>query len=91
MEAFVVSGVSSALIDASSNAFMFYSSGILSANSGCHHLIGNFWVALVGYYTSSLSTPYWTIQNSWGTGWGEQGYANIAIDTFNGTPGVCGV
>ena len=90
MQAFVVNGVSSALISASSNAFMFYSSGILSANSGCSGY-GNFWVALVGYYTSSLSTPYWTIQNSWGTGWGEQGYANIAITTTNGTPGVCGV
>jgi len=70
---------------------MFYTSGILSANSGCWGY-GNFYVALVGYYTSSLSsTPYWTVQNSWGTGWGEQGYANIAITTTNGTPGVCGV
>ena len=62
-------GVGSALVAASSKAFIFYSSGILTANSGCNG-DGNFWVAIVGYYESTLSTSYFTIQNSWGTDWG---------------------
>ena len=84
-------GVGAAAISASSNAFIFYSSGILTATSGCTGQ-PNFWVALVGFYQSSLSTSYWQIQNSWGTGWGEQGYAKIAISQPSAyTAGVCGI
>lgn len=36
----------------------------------------------------SASTPYWTIKNSWGTGWGNKGYANFAIVEGNG---ICGI
>jgi len=70
MQTYILSGVSVASVDASSKAFMFYSGGILTQSSGCG-TTGNYWVALVGYYTTSISTEYWTIQNSWGTGWGQ--------------------
>lgn len=45
-------------------------------------------VLLTGYNNAG-SEPYWTIKNSWGTGWGQNGYANIAI-TGNGK-GMCGI
>ena len=85
-------GVGAAYISISSNAFMFYKSGILTSSSGCTGT-PNFWVALVGYFTSTLSTSYWTIQNSWGTGWGQAGYAQIAItpSSKGNIAGVCGV
>jgi len=59
--------------------FFFYGSGIYSASDffvdsgdpGCHA------VALVGY---SRPGRYWLIKNSWGSGWGEQGYARISWD-----------
>ena len=31
---------------------------------------------------------YWKVQNSWGTGWGDEGFAKIAI---TGGSGVCGM
>jgi len=32
---------------------------------------------------------YLIVRNSWGTGWGDQGYIKVALDG-NG-PGVCGI
>jgi cathepsin C len=39
-------------------------------------------VLVVGYGTDpDTKTPYWTVKNSWGTGWGEQGYFRIRRGT----------
>jgi cathepsin F len=59
-------------VDASQ--WQFYSSGIMTA-SQCGTFL-NHCVQVTGYDTSS-STPYWTVRNSWGTDWGEQGFIRL--------------
>jgi len=38
-------------------------------------------VSIVGWGKSE-GTPYWTVKHSWGTGWGENGYARVAVDSI---------
>jgi C1A family cysteine protease len=59
-------------VDASN--WQFYTSGIMKA-SQCGTSV-NHCVQITGYDTSS-STPYWTVRNSWGTDWGEQGFIRL--------------
>eukprot|EP00743_Colponemidia_sp_Colp-15_P000063 GILK01000076.1.p1 GENE.GILK01000076.1~~GILK01000076.1.p1 ORF type:complete len:320 (+),score=52.12 GILK01000076.1:34-960(+) len=54
--------------------FFNYQSGVYSHVSG--GLAGGHAVKLVGW-GSDAGTDYWTIANSWGTGWGEQGFFRI--------------
>jgi C1A family cysteine protease len=64
-------------IDASSY-WDYYSSGILNK---CSTTI-NHAVLLVG-----VTSTFWKIKNSWGTGWGEKGY--IRLSAPNNTCGIC--
>jgi len=50
-----------------------YRSGILTA---CSDRDLNHSVTLVGYGTAN-STEFWTIKNSWGQNWGENGYFRL--------------
>lgn len=60
-----------------------YTGGVLkTANCGTHLTHS---ITLVGYEGSTNS---WLIKNSWGTGWGKGGFANILNDDGNG---VCGI
>lgn len=54
--------------------FMNYKSGVYEHKSGT--LEGAHAVLLLGYGTEN-GTPYWLCQNSWGNGWGEQGFFKI--------------
>jgi C1A family cysteine protease len=57
-----------AVVDAS-GAFQTYHGGVLTKmGSQANHC-----VTIVGY-----GTDYWLVKNSWGTSWGESGYARLA-------------
>jgi C1A family cysteine protease len=63
-------------IDASSFWFQLYSSGVYD-DSSCKNDINDLdhGVAVVGYgVDSSVGKDYWIVRNSWGAGWGQQGY-----------------
>ncbi|KAN0026237.1 hypothetical protein ACTFIV_007221 [Dictyostelium citrinum] len=64
-----------AYIDASLSSFQFYSSGIYYEPS-CNSTDLNHSVLIVGFSdsSSSSSSNYWIVQNSWGKNWGEDGY-----------------
>jgi len=60
-------------IEADQSGFQLYSSGVFCGVCGQSLDHG---VLLVGYGTQSGS-DYWKVKNSWGTGWGEQGYIRM--------------
>jgi hypothetical protein len=61
-------------VDASK--WYLYQGGIIMA-SQCGTQLDHC-VQLVGYDTTG-STPAWLVRNSWGTGWGEQGYLRLQM------------
>ena len=77
--AYLNRGVVSILVDASTAPFRYYRGGILSG-SACGTTTDHA-INVVGY-----GDGYFIIRNSWGTGWGEGGYARFAMQ--NGA-GVC--
>jgi C1A family cysteine protease len=69
------------------NDFFSYKSGVYRHVSG--DLAGGHCVSIVGYDDAG---GYWMCKNSWGTGWGDQGYFCIAYgDSFIDSWGVFGV
>ncbi len=55
--------------------FPGYSGGIYV--NGTDDIVGLHVLTLVGF---DLHGRYWIVKNSWGTGWGENGYARISFD-----------
>jgi C1A family cysteine protease len=67
--------------------FMNYSSGVLDSTK-CGTKLDHA-VLVVGYgIDAPTGLEYWTVKNSWGTSWGEEGYIRLAIID---EVGVCGV
>jgi hypothetical protein len=70
----------------------FYKSGVWTggktAHGGCasdgSYL--NHAVLLVGFASETDGTDYWTVKNSWGQKWGEEGYFRIQRGS-----GLCGI
>jgi len=64
----------------------FYNGGVIDADaSECDPQGLNHGVTLVGY-GSENGQDYWIVKNSWGTGWGENGYFRMARGR-----GTCGI
>ena len=57
--------------------FFSYSQGIYQHTSGEKE--GGHVISIVGY-NADVEVPYFIIKNSWGSDWGEQGFAKIKMD-----------
>jgi C1A family cysteine protease len=76
-------------IQADEDSFRFYSGGVLDAPCGTTL---NHAVVVVGYGVEPASgKAYWKLRNSWGPGWGEDGYIRIARGEAYNPDGLCGV
>jgi len=60
------------------NDFYYYNSGVYEHTSGAYE--GGHCVLIVGY---NKNQNYWIVKNSWGTGWGENGYFKIRMGDSN--------
>jgi C1A family cysteine protease len=67
------------------NDFYYYVSGVYTYTSGSY--IGGHAVSVVGYDDVTQS---FLVKNSWGTGWGEQGFFRIAYSEVNGPTSFAG-
>jgi len=92
--ALVAQGPLSVLLDASQ--LQYYKGGVwdghldsVSPALGCKPSNLDHAVLLVGYgvdSTTGTDVPFWTVKNSWGTNWGEEGYFRIQRGV-----GMCGI
>jgi KDEL-tailed cysteine endopeptidase len=73
-------------IDASVDAVHFYAGGVLSGDWGKNL---NHGLTIVGY-GSQNGENYWTLKNSWGTEWGEDGYVRM-LRGSDDEDGICGI
>jgi C1A family cysteine protease len=73
----------SVAIEADEPGFQFYKSGIYTGKCSTNLDHG---VLAVGY-----APDYWTVKNSWGTSYGEEGYIRLARGDYNGKSGQCGI
>lgn len=60
-----------------------YQGGVIQHHCSCH--ASNHAALVVGYDTTG-EIPYWIVQNSWGTTWGNAGYVYIKIGG-----NICGI
>lgn len=73
-------------IDATQTSFLYYSKGIYY-DPNCNKDDINHAVLAVGYGVSAKGKKYWIVKNSWGEGWGRDGYVLMARNRGN----ACGI
>ncbi|CAI8023144.1 Silicatein [Geodia barretti] len=72
-------------VDAQSNAFRYYKSGVYSSTQ-CSSSTLTHAMVVTGYGTYS-GTPYYLVKNSYGANWGMNGYILMARNKYN----QCGI
>ena len=78
-------GPVSAAVATTDPVFRHYSGGIITSET-CGSMV-DCAVTIVGY-GQEQGQEYWLVKNSWGTSWGENGYAKIAVADGQG---ICGI
>ncbi|XP_005355368.1 cathepsin L1-like [Microtus ochrogaster] len=86
MNAVATVGPVSVGIDSHHYSFRFYSGGMYY-EPNCSSSKLDHAVLVVGYGEESDGKKYWLVKNSWGTGWGMNGYIKMARDRNNN----CGI
>lgn len=81
-------GPVSVAIEADSRYFQMYESGILTSDA-CGTQLDHA-VTVIGFGIDD-GMSYWTVRNSWGKEWGEDGYFRVARTDSTNDPGVCGI
>lgn len=75
-------------IEADTRVFQLYTAGIITSESCGTNL--DHGVLVVGYGEED-GVKYWIVKNSWGAGWGEDGYVRIERTDDTNSEGICGV
>jgi cathepsin L len=78
----------SVAVEADGLDWQFYFGGVVTDSCGLNLDHG---VLIVGYGTDPSAGDYWKVKNSWGAGWGEQGYIRIGRGAKFSPAGECGI